>query len=97
MNAVDTDVLVRLLVRDGPIKSRAPEEFIARGAWVSPLVFAETVWVLDSVYQLGRQQISIAVQMLLDHVSIVLQVPDVVATALGPGLVKPRRSMSPIV
>ncbi len=83
MNAVDTNVLVRLLARDHARQVERAEEFIASGAWVSHLVLAETVWVLDSVYELGRRQIATAVQMLLDHTRIALQKPDVVSAALG--------------
>ena len=82
MNAVDTNVLVRLLARDDSRQVERAEKFVATGAWVSHLVLAETIWVLDSVYKLGRQSIVIAVQMLLDHALIALQDPAVVSAAL---------------
>jgi predicted nucleic-acid-binding protein len=44
MRAVDTNVLVRLVVRDDANQVRAAEEFIGTGAWVSQLVLAETTW-----------------------------------------------------
>ncbi len=83
MEAIDTNVLVRLLVRDDARQVAGAEAFISKGAWVSHLVLAETVWVLESVYRLGRRQIATAIAMLLDHVSIALQQPDVVAAALN--------------
>ena len=49
MHAVDTNVLVRLLVRDDARQATAAEAFVAKGAWVSTLVLAETLWVLDAV------------------------------------------------
>lgn len=52
MRAVDTNVLVRLVVRDDDEQAAAAEEFVAAGAWVSHLVLAETLWVLTSVYAL---------------------------------------------
>lgn len=82
MNAVDTNVLVRLLARDDPRQVKLAEEFIAKGAWVSHLVLAEAVWVLESVYGLGRKEIATALGMLLDHVSLAIQQPDAVETAL---------------
>ncbi len=82
MNAVDTNVLVRLLARDDARQVERAENFVATGAWVSHLVLAETIWVLDSVYKLGRKSIVIAVQMLLDHALIALQEPAVVGAAL---------------
>jgi predicted nucleic-acid-binding protein len=49
MRAVDTNLLVRLLVRDDAAQVKAAEEFVAGGAWVSQLVLAGTIWVLDTV------------------------------------------------
>ena len=83
MLAVDTNVLVRLLARDDVGQVRAAEASIAKGAWVSQLVLTETLWVLDSVYDLSRAQISTAVEMLLNHSELSLQDADVVAAALG--------------
>jgi predicted nucleic acid-binding protein len=45
MRAVDTNVLVRLVVRDSPEQVRLAESFIASGAWVSHLVLAEAMWM----------------------------------------------------
>jgi predicted nucleic-acid-binding protein len=53
MRAVDTNVIVRLIVRDDPQQTAAAEHFVEKGAWVSNLALAETVWVLDSVYGLS--------------------------------------------
>jgi predicted nucleic-acid-binding protein len=83
MLAVDTNVLVRLVVRDDPDQVRAAEEFVTKGAWVSHLVLAETLWVLDSVFELSREQVMLAVEMLLNHRDLTLQDADVVAEALG--------------
>ena len=81
MRAVDTNVLVRLIVRDDPEQVDRAEAFVARGAWVPLLAFAETVWVLDSVYGLNRKQIGTVVGMLLDHDRLTLQDEDVVRKA----------------
>jgi predicted nucleic-acid-binding protein len=82
MHAVDTNLLVRLLVRDDPRQVGAAERFIAKGAWVSQLVLAETLWVLQSVYGLSQEQVGMAVEGLLTHESLVLQDPGVVEAAL---------------
>ena len=81
MLAVDTNVLVRLIVRDDAAQLRAAERFVAKGAWISHLILAETIWVLDSVYELSREQIATAVEMLLNHQDLSLQDADVVSTA----------------
>src|SRR6185437_3279032 len=82
MRAVDTNVLVRLVVRDDPEQVRIAESFTANGAWVSHLVLAEAMWVLDAVYDRTPEQIATAVHMLLDHKSLSIQDADVVTDAL---------------
>jgi predicted nucleic-acid-binding protein len=82
MLAVDTNVLVRLIVRDDPKQVSAAEEFIAKGAWVSHLVLIEAMWVLDSVYERTANQIATAVEMLLNHKDLTIQDSDVVAITL---------------
>jgi len=83
MRAVDTNVLVRLITRDDAKQTAAAETFVSRGAWVSHVVLIETVWVLDSVFELEHTRISLAVEMLLNHRSLVVQDPDVVQAALA--------------
>jgi len=82
MRAIDTNVLVRLITRDDPRQVEAAEDFVAKGAWVSHLVVAETSWVLDSVYERTREEIAKAIAMLLDHKHLAIQDPDVVEAAL---------------
>lgn len=82
MNAIDTNVLVRLLVRDDSAQTAAAEAFIERGAWVSVLALMETTWVLSSVYDLTAKDVAQALEMLLDHRDLVLQEPDAVKAAL---------------
>ena len=82
MRAVDTNVLVRLLVRDDPKQLAAAEEFVRAGAWISLLVLMETAWVLDSVYNVERVKLRAAIEMLLDHSDLVVQDADIVAAAL---------------
>ena len=82
MRAVDTNILVRLVARDDAEQVSSAEKFIAGGAWVSHLVLAETVWVLDAVYERSAEQISNAIEMLLNHKEITLQDAEVVSSAL---------------
>jgi predicted nucleic-acid-binding protein len=82
MLALDTNLLVRLIARDDANQVQAAETFVSPGAWVSHLVLAEMIWVLDSVYDLSRDQISTAVEMLLHHKDLTLQDAEVVTSAL---------------
>jgi predicted nucleic-acid-binding protein len=83
MRAVDTNVLIRLLVRDDTKQIQAAEAFVAPGAWVSHLVLAEAMWVLDAVYERTPEQIATAIDMLLNHKSLTIQDADVVGAAAG--------------
>lgn len=82
MRAIDTNVLVRLVTRDDEKQVTAAEAFVAKGAWVSLLVLAETSWVLASAYDLDHEDIATAIEMLSNHDQITLQDPDVVGAAL---------------
>jgi predicted nucleic-acid-binding protein len=82
MRAVDTNVLVRLAVRDEARQVEAAEAFIASGAWVSQLVLLEFVWVLKSVYDFGRADVASAVEILLNHAQLTIEDSDVVEVAL---------------
>ena len=82
MRAVDTNILVRLVARDDAGRVGSAEKFIAGGAWVSHLVLAETVCVLDAVYERSAEQISTAIEMLLNHKEITLQDAEVASSAL---------------
>jgi predicted nucleic-acid-binding protein len=82
MHAVDTNLLVRLLVRDDAEQVKAAEAFVAKGAWVSHLVLAEAQWVLDAIYDRSPAQIANAIERLLNHKELTLQDADIVALAL---------------
>jgi predicted nucleic-acid-binding protein len=83
MRAVDTNLLVRLLVRDDPAQVLLAETFVAGGAWVSHLVLAETVWVLDAMHERTQAQVAAAIELLLNHERFALQDSEVVAQALA--------------
>jgi|SRR3954447_2085843 predicted nucleic-acid-binding protein len=94
MRAVDTNVLVRLIVRDDPRQVSAADAFVGQGAWVSLPVLLETVWVLVSVYERTPAQIAAVVAHLLDHETLSVQEPDVVGGALAQFREKPRLGFS---
>ncbi len=63
MIALDTNVLVRMLIEDDRRQARIIEETIARAeknsvpVLILSEVLVETVWVLESVYQCSREEI----------------------------------------
>ena len=82
MRAVDTNLLVRLVIGDDQNQVRTAEAFVAKGAWVSQLVLAEMAWVLDTVYSRSPAQIASAIDRLLNQKELTLQDADVIALAL---------------
>jgi predicted nucleic acid-binding protein len=94
MRAIDTNVLVRLITRDEPRDATSADAFIADGAWVSVLALAEATWVLSTVYDLSPKKVAKAIEMLLNHRTLVLQDPETIAASLGRFRVKPALSFS---
>jgi predicted nucleic-acid-binding protein len=94
MLAVDTNVLVRLLARDDARQAAAADAAIAKGAWVSHLVLAEALWVLEAVYQRTPRQLIAALDLLLAHETLALQDADVVAAALAQFRARPALGFS---
>jgi predicted nucleic-acid-binding protein len=94
VRALDTNVLVRLLTGDDPNQAAAAEAFVSSGAWISHLVLAETLWVLDSVYDRSPASLARSIRMLLEHDSLVVQDSDVVEAALAHFIARPALGFS---
>lgn len=97
MRAVDTNLLVRLLVRDDARQVEAAEKFTHSGAWVSTIVLVETLWVLDAVYERSAAQIGAAVERLLTHADLTLENADVITAALKQYHLRPTLGFSDCV
>ena len=70
MQALDTNVVVRLLVRDDEAQCRRAEQLYRRaiatgGVWISSVVIVETAWVLRVAYSFDRPAISTALKRLV--------------------------------
>lgn len=88
VRGLDTNVLVRLLTRDDPEQARQVESLLekteAEGGrlHVSCITLCELAWVLRSRYRMGRQELVLALQALLDAPLLELQDRDLVLRAL---------------
>jgi predicted nucleic-acid-binding protein len=82
MRAVDTNVLVRLVTRDDERQLAVASAFMQTAVWVSHVVLAETVWVLETSYRFDSTRIASSIDILLKHETVTLQDADVVAAAL---------------
>lgn len=71
MKALDTNVLVRFLVRDDKKQAEIVYRLFKRAEsrndpfFVPLLVVLETIWVLESVYEIPREKIRASLQKLL--------------------------------
>jgi predicted nucleic-acid-binding protein len=88
MNGLDTNVLIRYLTQDDPMQSRKATELIERRltqerpGFISLVTMAETVWVLESVYELPDGEIADAVERMLQADTLVVQNEQQVFTAM---------------
>ncbi|MGZ8284554.1 MAG: type II toxin-antitoxin system VapC family toxin [Allosphingosinicella sp.] len=65
MSAVDTNVLIRLIITDLPAQTEAAKSKLEEGIFVSHGILMESEWVLRSVYKLDRDQIGSALRTLV--------------------------------
>ena len=82
MRAVDTNVLVRLVIRDDASQVRQAEELVTHGAWVSTVVLAETAWALISVYGFRPDDMIVALAILLQQPNLTFQEVEAVQAAM---------------
>ena len=89
MIALDTNILVRFLVRDDKKQAEAvyrrflQAEKSGEQLFVPLLVLLETLWVLESVYELSRTDILCAIEDLLHLPILQFETDEVVVTFLS--------------
>lgn len=86
MTGLDTNVLVRYVVKDNPDQVRRAIRFIEDSRrhplFVTLVVLCETVWVLDSCYHRSREEIAGLIGDLLQVRQIAVEDPPLVRRAL---------------
>ena len=88
MIGLDTNVLVRFLVRDDEEQHRRAVDLLQRGAeegetfFVGEVVLAEVVWVLVSRYRCRREEIAQVIRQLTEVQELSLESTDRVVRAL---------------
>jgi predicted nucleic-acid-binding protein len=76
---LDTNLLVRYFAQDDPVQSPIATEVIEQRltaqepGFVSTVVMAETVWVLDRAYQLSRTSIVAAIETMLRVETLIIE------------------------
>lgn len=86
MIGLDSNVIVRILVRDDETQTLRAERLIAAsgpsGAFVSLIVLIETVWVIEQSYGRDRGEIIKALEGLLATAELVIEREPLVRAAL---------------
>ncbi len=87
MIGLDTNVIVRYIVKDHPTQSALAVKFIRslsedERAFVSLVVIAELVWVLDSSYGFTRSELVDVIESLLGSKELVLESAELVSQAV---------------
>ena len=89
MKGIDTNILVRYLIRDDLEQLRAASRFIEddcseqEPGFVNQIVLAELVWVLERGYKLDRSVVATAIDALLLPKQLSIDHPDDVRAAIS--------------
>jgi len=83
MNAVDSNVLVRLLTADDARQSAAAQVVFRGRVWIAKTVLLEAAWVLGKVYEFEDGTISQAFRKVLGLPAVTVEDEEGVLAALG--------------
>lgn len=85
---VDTNVLLRLLIKDDDIKRKACERLLEKAKrkeirlYILPIVVMEIVWVLEKYYKLGRKTVRELTVAVMNTPELHIEMEDVFRKAL---------------
>ncbi len=83
MVAIDTDIVVRLLVNDDPAQTeKVTALFKTEKVFIAKTVVLETEWVLRGVYALDRGVINNALRKLLSLEQVIVEDETIIFNAL---------------
>jgi predicted nucleic-acid-binding protein len=88
MIAIDTNAIVRLLIEDDPVQSQTVQHVVLQAEknnipiLVLSEVLVETVWVLESIYQATRDEISKFIDELVASSPFTIADADVIRDAV---------------
>lgn len=89
MIAIDSNILVRLLVADDPAEHAAARQFFSRRlsaalpGFVSLIVLVEVYWTLTSAYKLSADAVCEALLGVLESEQVVVERPAIARAALA--------------
>ncbi|MGA7460876.1 MAG: type II toxin-antitoxin system VapC family toxin [Candidatus Korobacteraceae bacterium] len=88
MIGLDSNILIRYFAQDEPDQSRRATVLIERHlsartpGFVSVVALAETMWVLQRVYRLRKDQVALIIEQMLGADALIVEHEAAVATAL---------------
>jgi len=86
--SVDTNVLLRLLIKDDDIKKKACERLLEKAKlkeihlYILPIVVMEIVWVLEKYYKLDRKTVRELAEAVMNTPELHIEMEDVFRKAL---------------
>ena len=89
MRFIDTNVFIRFLTNDIPQKADACEKIFKKAVekkeiiFTTDMVIAEIVWVLESFYELEKEEIQPKVEKILNTPNLVCPNKDLILRALA--------------
>jgi predicted nucleic-acid-binding protein len=87
LTGLDTNVVVRFLTQDDPVQSPKANRIMEgltqeQPGYISQVVLVEMVWVLTSLYKVGRRKLSAIIASLLGSRELVVESAGTVRAAL---------------
>lgn len=84
MTGVDTNVLLRYIVRDEPTQAARAARELERGErfLVGSIVLCEIVWVLETGYGFSRRDIAVTLERILATAQFEIEAKDLALAAL---------------
>lgn len=82
MKAIDTNIVIRLLIRDDERQYQLARKIVSNGAIIPITVLLETGWLLESRFRFGRADVVEALKQLIDAPGITVAEPVAVRAAL---------------
>lgn len=82
MKAVDTNILVRFVIRDDEAQVQLAMQVLVEPCFISCTVLLETAWVLSSRYQLTREDLSATLNDLVRLPSVTVSNAETIGWAI---------------
>ncbi len=86
---VDTNVILRLLIKDDELKTRAIIRLLKNAKekdillYLLPVAVLETVWVLEKVYEFGKKEVKEVIEAILNTPELKIEMGEVFKKAIA--------------